>query len=1115
MSSAFAHLRLHSEYDVRKGAARLSHKNSIINHAASLGYPSLALTDTACMSGAVKFYTHCRKKGIKPIIGCELKIGEQNNDYLLLLCMNQLGYENLSRLLSQTCQGLGYMPLQQITPASTQGIIALSGGKRGRIYSYLSADEIDTAHATVKTMKKLFPDRFYLEAWNTDSSDAHFTSVLSHISDLADVPLVATHPIQCTYPDDIEMLNTRLCIANANFLNDSHREKPICDEPYLLAPEVMCDKFVDYPGALNNTIEIVKRCNFAFKLNQTLLPTINNEDISVEDSLKKFAKAGLEKKIKNLSYIEDKTVYTERLDYELEVINKMEFADYFLIVMDFIKWSKENNIPVGPGRGSGAGSLVAYALDITTVDPIYFSLLFERFLNPDRVSMPDFDIDFCVDGRDKVIQYVEQKYGSDRVSQIITFGTIGAKSAIRDVGRVLGMPYGQCDRIAKTIPNAVNVTLEEALKESTAFADCRNDDEEGRLIELALKLEGLPRNIGTHAGGVLIAPDAIDKFCPTTISNDSKSPISQFDMIDIEKIGLVKFDFLGLRTLTIISHAEKYLHLGKLVPDDFNIENIPLDDKKVYQLYSSGEMAGVFQCESSGMCRLMKQLQPDRFSDIIALMALYRPGPIEAGSVDSYIKRKHGEQAIDYPHECTKSVLEETYGVFIYQEQIMQVARSLAGYSLAEADLLRRAMGKKKEEEMAAQQDRFVKGSSEKLAKDKATELFTAIQSFAGYGFNKSHATAYALLSYRTAYLKTHYPAIFLAAVMSAESGVTDNIKTLIKEAKRLGVKVLKPDVNISRSDFYATKENDISYGLLAIKGMGFAAASSIVTQRKKTPYKNIFDFCQRIKVDAAVSNATLDTLATAGAFDCFDENRLAIKKTLPSASQGQSLSASLFADTPTLVDSRNYTLQEKLCAEENALGFAFSSTFYDIYKNILLQLPLNPTCIKKIIPKTTVTFAATFIKITQPSWLRKSNLFLVLVADDTHDIEVVVQAECQKYLKSNVHSHDLLMISGKAVSRQNETVQIKGTIITLNDYMIDNLRHATINCEDSSVVTFIKKNLFSEEVKNPCEVILAYKENSVSFNVSLQKKWAVSYLTYQRLCDTIGSANIRLSFTG
>lgn len=1103
----FVHLRLHSEYDLDKGAARLSGPNNVIDHAAQLHYPALALTDTNAIFGAVKFYQQCRQFGIKPIIGAELTISENKKHHILLLCMSQNGYENLSHLLSHV-QG-DYLPLSHLTPDVTTDLIALSGGWRGQLHHHLINDQVEQAIEHVTTLKKLFPDRLYLEAWHLQNGDKQHLLALSNIGEQTGTPLVATHPVQCARRDDSEMLETRLCISHSSTLDNEDRPQPICNHPYLLSAQEMQDKFVDFEGALANSVEIAKRCNFAFNLGQTLLPTIAQDKSTVQQQMRQCAEAGLAKKLKVASFEDVAPDYQERLNFELTVIDKMNYADYFLIVMDFVAWAKNNDISVGPGRGSGAGSLVAYALDITTIDPIQYGLLFERFLNPDRVSMPDFDIDFCVDGRDRVIDYVEQKYGSDRVAQIVTFGTIGAKSAVRDVARVQSLPYSQSDRIAKTIPNTPGITLKDAIDKSKEFA--AHQAQEGALIELAIKIEGLPRNIGTHAGGVLIAPDKIEKFCPTTLASDSNSPISQFDMIDVEKIGLVKFDFLGLRTLTIIAQAEKHLKASGAVAETFSIEDIPLDDKKVYQLYCSGDMVGVFQCESGGMCRLMKNLKPDRFADIIALVALYRPGPLESGSVDNYIDRKHKRQATVYPHPDTQAALAETYGVIIYQEQIMEVAKILAGYSLAEADLLRRAMGKKKVDEMAAQQNRFIEGSQGKLSAPAAKSLFEDIEKFAGYGFNKSHATAYALLSYRTAYLKTHYPAIFIAAVMSAESGNTDNLKILCQEAKRLNITVTAPDINISDADFKVA-DGKIIYGLSAIKGMGTALAERIVSERQKKPYQNLFDFCQRLKADIGISVSVLEALTHAGAFDCFDPNRQAVKKTLPVAFSEQSLTESLFADAPTIAECEEESQQQKLQHEADALGFTFSGTFYDTHKNILPLLPLTQPTIKQIKSGRTVV-AGTMVRLAVPNWLRKGNKALLILADNNDELEVIVNASCHQYIKSRATQHDLLIAYGDMGDRKTDAPRLYGDVLTLSDYFEQKLTRLTLLCQQNQL-NAIANNMLPSNTRHATEVILQCHADNIDFALSLQKKWAISDLTYTRLGEIVGRGNIRLNFT-
>ena len=1117
MTADFAHLRLHSEFDVRKGAARLAGDSGVVARAAELGFPALALTDTGCLFGAVKFYEQCRRYGVKPIIGCELKIDPRREHHLLLLCANQQGYENLSGLLSKMHQNDGWVSIGPLKAAATEGIIALSGGPRGPLHAALAGDKIERAHTDTRALSALFPDRLYLEIWQ--NQDPGFISATLDIADKLDLPVVATHPIQCAHPDDKPVLELRLCIAGGHQRNDPMCEQPLSDKPHMLTADEMQTAFANYPGATANAGEIAKRCNFDFSFGRLHLPSLPDlEGPSSADKLRQLAAAGLEKKLPPSLPPQKRLEYDERLNYELDTIIKMAFADYFLIVMDFIAWAKQQGIPVGPGRGSGAGSLVAYALDITTLDPIAFGLLFERFLNPARVSMPDFDVDFCVNGRDEVIRYVEKKYGADKVSQIVTFGAIGARGALRDVGRVLGMPYGQCDRIARAVPPGINVTLDQALKESVTFADLSKQEENRTLIDLSLRMEGLPRNIGTHAGGVLIAPEPLSRFCPGYMAADTKTLVSQFDMIDVEKIGLVKFDFLGLRTLTILAHAEKHLRQTGAVPADFSLETLPLDDPVVYRLYSGGDTIGVFQCESAGMRELMRRLRPDRFEDIVALMALFRPGPLKSGYADTYIRRKHGEEKITYfPPEAEKT-LGETYGVCVYQEQVMEIARLAAGYSLAEADLLRRAMGKKKEDEMAAQRTRFIKGCADKMKKPQAAALFESIEAFAGYGFNKSHAAAYALLSYRTAYLKARHPAAFMAAVMSAEAGSTDRLQVLVSETKRLKLTVSPPDINQSRHDFFAEDKSTIRYGLGAIRGVGEAVATDIVRIRGDAPYTDLFDFCGRLSETLNAPNGLIETLVSAGALDSLHPNRAAVKQTIPAALRMRTAVGDLFGDHRRLATATPWEPREILRAEKQAFGFPFSGTYYELHESALKILPLSHTKIADLRIDVTVRIAGILTeRVIDSRALRERGAVAVTLIDSSGEIEVELPPAELKSLKSRIREDDLVIIEGntrQGFRRATTIVQAKA--MSLDDFFNDRLSTLTVDYDPPQEGVNWQNMLLpcKPDSPNRCEIILRCRDENLSFNLSLGAQWLVSFLTYERLRQITGVRALDPQFT-
>ncbi|MCX7627083.1 MAG: DNA polymerase III subunit alpha, partial [Methylophilaceae bacterium] len=837
-SPTFVHLRCHSEYSIVDGMIRV---DEMVERAVADCMPALALTDLANLFGAVKFYNAARSKGIKPLIGCDVWVeNEANRDQpfrLLLLCQSHTGYLRLCELLSQAYlhnQHRGRAEIKkQWLETGSDGLILLSGGLRGDVGQALLQGNLDMARRWATYWSNLFAGRYYIELQRAGhpQQEVYVGQALALAAELG-LPPVATHPVQFLETSDFKAHEARCCIAQGYILADKRRPRDFTEQQYFKTQAEMAALFADIPEALANSVEIAKRCNLTLTLGQHHLPqfpTPNGE--SLEDYLKSQATAGLERRLQALypdPAVRDakRPDYYWRLDFETRTIIAMGFAGYFLIVADFINWAKNNGVPVGPGRGSGAGSLVAYALGITDLDPLQFNLLFERFLNPERVSMPDFDIDFCQDGRDRVIDYVKRKYGLDAVSQIATFGTMAAKAVIRDVGRVLDLPFNFVDGIAKLVPKELGITLKEALEQEPQLKERQEKEEEVReLLELALRLEGLTRNVGMHAGGVLIAPGRITDFCPVYCQPGSDSVVSQFDKDDVEAIGLVKFDFLGLRTLTILDMAVKWANQQRQTRGEppIDLATLTLDDPDTYKLLRNANTTAVFQLESSGMKDMLKQAKPDCFEDIIALVALYRPGPMDL--IPDYCRRKHGLQKTEYPHPATEPILKETYGIMVYQEQVMQIAQVVGGYSLGGADLLRRAMGKKKPEEMAKQRAIFIEGAARNgTSEQQAGEIFDLMEKFAGYGFNKSHAAAYALVAYHTAFLKAHYPAAFLAATMSADMNNTDNLHVFYKDCLANGIQVLPPDINRSDFRFTPLDERRILYGLGAIKGTGWAA---------------------------------------------------------------------------------------------------------------------------------------------------------------------------------------------------------------------------------------------------------------------------------------------------
>ena len=899
MTPPFVHLSLHTEYSLCDSLIRIK---PLVKAVAAAGMPAVAMTDLSNLFALVKFYSAAQGVGVKPIVGVDLCLENPSKPSqpfrLTLLCRDMVGYRNLTRLVSLSYtqgqqQGKPLISWEWLASHSV-GLIALSGGRQGEVgVALLNGDET-LARQRAAAYQQLFGDAFYLELQRTGRAGEE-ESLHGSVAIAAEmgIPVVATNDVRFFKADEYDAHEVRVCISDSRTLDDPRREHRYSDQQYLRSPAEMAELFSDIPAALENTVEIAKRCNVTLTLGTNYLPDFPiPEGMTEADYFRQLSREGLEKRLTFLfdrsapDFAEVRRPYDERLEIELDVIIEMGFPGYFLIVADFIQWAKNHNIPVGPGRGSGAGSLVAYVLTITDLDPLEYELLFERFLNPERVSMPDFDIDFCMEGRDEVIDYVARRYGREKVSQIITYGSMAAKAVVRDVGRVLGHPYGFVDQISKLIPFEVGISLEKAMEQEDQLRERYEQDEEvTALIDMAQKLEGLTRNAGKHAGGVVIAPTELTDFAPLYCEEGGGNVVTQFDKNDVEAVGLVKFDFLGLRTLTIIKWAlENIVHAGGAVVD---IARIPLDDKRSFHLLKAAQTTAVFQLESRGMKEMISSLLPDCFEDIIALVALYRPGPLGSGMVDDFINRKHGRAKVLYPHPDLEPILKPTYGVILYQEQVMQIAQVLAGYTLGGADMLRRAMGKKKPEEMAKQGEIFRSGAVARGVEESvATYIFDLMEKFAGYGFNKSHSAAYALVSYQTAWLKAHHPAAFMAAVLSADMDNTDKVVTLIEECSEMGLKVLPPDVNHSSFKFTVLPSGEIVYGLGAIKGVGEGAIEGIVTEcQQHGVYDDLFQFCRRIDLKKA-NKRVLESLIRAGALDNLGPNRATLMHALPQALQ-------------------------------------------------------------------------------------------------------------------------------------------------------------------------------------------------------------------------------------
>jgi len=974
---AFVHLRTHTEFSVVDGSLRI---DELCKSARDDDQGALAITDLGNLFGAVKFYSTARKRGIKPIVGADLWLEPVGSDKqpsrLLALAQGNAGYLNLCELLSR-----GWLLNAQRAQAWVRwdwlqelgaGLIVLSGAEQGAVGQALVAGDTARASEVAQRLAALFPQRFYLEVQRAGlpGNEAHVRAAVTLAARLQ-LPVVATHPVQFLTPDDFEAHEARVCIAEGEMLSNPRRIKRFGREQYFKTQAQMEALFADLPGAVRNTVEIARRCNLSLVLGKPQLPDfptplIDGERMPIEQYFRVASHEGLQERLRQLYPAEaerekQRPRYVERLEFEINTILKMGFPGYFLIVADFINWAKDNGCPVGPGRGSGAGSLVAYALNITGLDPLRYNLLFERFLNPERVSMPDFDIDFCQANRDRVIDYVKHKYGRDAVSQIATFGTMAAKAALRDVGRVLGMGYGHVDSIAKLVPAppGKTVTLQRpptppdggviyARLEAPEIEQREKAEEEvAELLALAERVEGLVRNIGMHAGGVLIAPGKITDFCPLYMQPGSDSAVSQFDKDDVESIGLVKFDFLGLATLTVLELAKDYIKARHKDQADFDFDKLPLNDRGAYQLMSEGKTVAVFQLESSGMQRMLRDAKPSVFEDVIALVALYRPGPMDL--IPSFCARKHGREEVEYPHPLMEEVLKETYGIMVYQEQVMQVAQIVGGYSLGGADLLRRAMGKKKLEEMMAHRATFAEGAAKKgIAEPKANEIFDLMEKFAGYGFNKSHAAAYALLAYHTAWLKVHYPAEFAAANMSVSLDDTDKLKIFHDDAVALGIAFEPPDVNTCGYRFEPIADRGVRYGLGAVKGTGQGAIEAIIQARTEGgPFRSLFDFCARVD-RSRINKRTVEALIKAGAFDSITPLRSSLMASVPLAfefADSQAAHANqvgLFdfgpeddqhacsSQEPELVAAEPWSIKERLLLEKTALGYYLSGHLFD-----------------------------------------------------------------------------------------------------------------------------------------------------------------------------------------
>ncbi len=1124
-SPKFVHLRLHSEYSITDGLTRI---DEVIAQAVADGQPALAITDLANLFAMVKFYTAARGKGVKPIIGCDVWIGDDAADKndgpvrLLLLAKNRAGYLRLCELLSAAYlaprrHGRAEISRSHLGEGDNSGLIALSGGPLGDIGQLLAAGKLDQADVRAQAWARLFPGAYYVEVQRPAGRDAAAGEVLLAASvDLAarlGLPLLATHPVQFLRRDDYKAHEARVCIADGYVLGDTRRPKRYSAEQYFKTQAEMAELFADLPEALQNSVEIARRCNLTVELGKSRLPDFPTPaGEPLEAFLASESHAGLARRLE-LLYADaaeresQRPRYAERLDFEIATIVKMGFPGYFLIVADFINWAKHNGVPVGPGRGSGAGSLVAYSLGITDLDPLRYELLFERFLNPERVSMPDFDIDFCQEGRDRVIDYVKKKYGAHAVSQIVTFGTMAAKAVIRDVGRVLDLGYNFVDQFAKLIPNELGITLKDALEKEPAIrARIDSEEEVAELWALALKLEGLARNVGMHAGGVLIAPGKLTDFCPLYSPDGTNSVVSQFDKGDVEKAGLVKFDFLGLRTLTILDEAVCLAQEVEGVAID--LATLPLDDRATYDaVFKTANTTAVFQFESGGMKDTLVQARPDRLEDLIALNALYRPGPMDF--IPTFIARKHGREKVVYPHPSLEPVLANTYGIMVYQEQVMQTAQVAAGYSLGGADLLRRAMGKKDKDEMDQQRAVFVEGAGRNnIGPGQANEIFDVMEKFAGYGFNKSHAAAYSLVAYQTGWLKQHHPAAFAAATLSSEMANTDKVQFFYKDAIDNGLVFLPPDINHSGIRFRPVDGKTIRYGLGAIKGTGEAALSVILKARDGGdkpggPFRDLFDFCRRID-KRVVNRRVIEALIRAGAFDGMDDHRAKLLASagiaLEAAEQAErnAMQGGLFdmgtgaqEDSSHYIDIARWTEREQLMNEKPALGFFFSGHPYHAYAAELAAFVKRR--LGQLEASREPVLLAGVVMSSRTQMSRGGKMAVVTLDDGTTQREIVVFNELWDAERAKIKEDELLLVEGKVQDdRFSGGLRVNAEkLYTLAEARGRFARGLRLTMNGGSDAKRLQA-LLAPFRNGPCPVRLTYRNGDAVAELPLPESWRV-----------------------
>ncbi|MFW1676671.1 DNA polymerase III subunit alpha [Pontibacter sp. JAM-7] len=1160
----FIHLRVHTEFSLVDGLVRVK---ELVAAAKQASMPAVAMTDETNLFALVKFYKAAIGAGVKPICGADIWIENAQDPSgppfrLTLLVKNATGYLNLMELISRAyAEGQGRLDDRAILKpewvvAQSEGLIALSGARQGEVGQALLSGQPDLAAEILRYWQQVFPNTFYLEIQRTgrngDETIVHGSVALAQ---QCQCPLVATNEVMFVREEDFEAHEVRVCINQSRTLEDPMRPKEYSEQQYFRSQQEMTELFSDIPSALQNSVEIAKRCNIEIELGTYYLPKYPvPEGMLMDEFFRKVSFEGLEERLTILldrehpEYAKQRQAYIDRLEFELEIIIQMGFPGYFLIVMDFIKWGKENGVPVGPGRGSGAGSLVAYALKITDLDPLEYDLLFERFLNPERVSMPDFDIDFCMENRDKVIDYVARTYGRDAVSQIVTFGTMAAKAVVRDVARVQGKPFGLADKLSKLIPFEIGITLSKAMEQEQLLRDFVETSAEAQeIMEMAYKLEGVTRGVGKHAGGVVIAPTKLTDFAATYCDEEGKGLVTQFDKNDVEEAGLVKFDFLGLRTLTIIDWALDTVNRIRAKEDQepLDITLIDLEDKATFDLLQSSETTAVFQLESSGMKDLVRRLLPSRFEDIVALVALFRPGPLQSGMVDDFINRKHGRAEMAWPHpdyqlDALQPVLEPTYGIILYQEQVMQIAQVMAGYTLGGADMLRRAMGKKKPEEMAKQRAIFLEGCEQNsINRDLAGNIFDLVEKFAGYGFNKSHSAAYALVSYQTAWLKTHYPAPFMAAVMSSDMQNTDKVVIFIEECRHMGIPPALPDVNTGEYMFTVNDQGVIVYGLGAVKGVGEGPIEAIVAARETGgPFLDLFDFCQRVGAKK-LNKRVLEALVRSGALDCLGAERAVLWQAISDALQAADQSAKnedaglldLFGEVEAEAPRQPYvdyarvrpwTDKERLTGEKDTLGLYLTGHPIDEYETELRHFVPKKIVDLQPVRGQSQKMAGLVVDLRLRKTKKGETLCFVTLDDRTARIDVTLFGDTYDQCRELVQKDSIVVVEGE-VQEDHFSGGLKVRVNNVASIAQARTRFATrleVRCSEEQLserqVKALQTLLQQHKGIQGLPVHLCYRRRDAEAGLILGEQWQVEVCDALMLglMDQFGHQSVRLSYS-